>query len=160
MWFDSGTRYLIMKITPLPHGLDLTLSKRFEQFCAGVRVCPSGCWEWQGKIHATGYAQPWNSTFLHRWAYEFFIGPIPEGLVIDHLCRNRKCGNPTHLEPVTQRENSLRGLSISAINATKTHCIMGHAFSPENIYAYKGKRQCRECGRVAWRKWNAKRRTA
>lgn len=79
----------------------------------------------------------------HRVAYELTKGPIPEGLVLDHLCRVRLCCNPDHLEPVTHAENVRRGE-----RATKTHCINGHAFTPENTYiTRKGWRHCRACRR-------------
>jgi hypothetical protein len=79
-------------------------------------------------------------------AYELAIGPIPEGLTIDHLCRNRGCVNPAHLEAVTNRTNLLRGDGIAALNARKTHCKRGHEFTPENTYVWReGTRACRAC---------------
>lgn len=108
-----------------------------------------GCWEWQGKT-TRGYAytrNPFNmkNTRVHRLTYETFRQEIPEGLVIDHLCRNRKCLNPDHLEAVTLVENVMRGESQHAKNARKTHCKHGHEFTTENIYSWRGKRMCREC---------------
>lgn len=80
-------------------------------------------------------------------SHELHKGPIPEGLVIDHLCRNRGCVNPDHLEAVTQRENILRGEGLAAANARKTHCPKGHPYSGENLYVVpsSGRRQCRIC---------------
>lgn len=87
---------------------------------------------------------------VHRVAYEAFVGPVPEGLTLDHLCRNRACVNPDHLEPVPHRENVLRGEGPTAVNARKTHCKRGHELSPENVYinATSGSRQCRPCARL------------
>jgi len=77
------------------------------------------CWAWTGYVSPNGYGQMGDNRrihYVHRWAYEHFIGPIPEGLVIDHLCRNRRCVNPAHLEPVTAEENWRRGDAPSAIS--------------------------------------------
>jgi hypothetical protein len=84
--------------------------------------------------------------FGHRVSYEAFKGPIPDGLTIDHLCRNRACVNPEHLEPVTMRVNCLRGESPAAVHARKTHCPKGHEYSAENTYRHKGNhRMCKLC---------------
>jgi hypothetical protein len=113
----------------------------------------SPCWIWQqGLFRATGYSQghaPGGHPRLgHRLAYEAFVGPIPVGLNLDHLCRVIKCVNPAHLEAVTQRENLLRGESPVAINARRTHCINGHEFTPENTGRHGGHRRCVICRRA------------
>ena len=128
------------------------LDARFRQKIQVV----GDCWEWTGST-SQGYGRfraDGRSVFVHRWAYERFRGPIPAGLTIDHLCRNRRCANPDHLEPVTNRENVLRGEGITAQHARKTHCPQGHEYTPENIYSWPGRpngRLCRECMRVKGR---------
>lgn len=119
------------------------------RFWVKVRILENGCWEWRagrgkdsyGQFHWQGQHRP-----AHRVAYELLVGPFPSGLESDHLCRNRACVKPAHIEPVTHRENILRGNAISARNAVKTHCLNGHAFNGENTYVYPdGKRACRVC---------------
>ena len=82
---------------------------------------------------------------VERVAYEMVVGPIPDGLQIDHLCRVRNCVNPDHLEPVTPRENTMRGYSIQAQNARKTHCIHGHPFEGNTYARPDGNRECAVC---------------
>jgi hypothetical protein len=110
-----------------------------------------GCWEWHGYHDRDGYSGV-SGGHLHRKVYEDLVGPIPEGLTIDHLCRNRGCVNPEHLEPVTHRENCRRGTQagVAAENSAKTHCVHGHEFTPENTYYRppgRTARQCRQCQR-------------
>ena len=111
------------------------------------------CWLWAGATDRCGYGKfsparghCWKA---HRWAYVHLVGPIPWGLELDHLCRVRRCVNPAHLEPVTGRENRLRGTSPVAVFAAATHCIHGHPFDAENtIWRRTGGRDCRECHRL------------
>lgn len=94
---------------------------------------------WLGYRKPNGYGEMGigRKVFLaHRVAYELFVGPIPDGMTLDHKCRERACVNPDHLEPVTNRENILRGISPSAQNAHATHCTQGHPFDDENTYSY------------------------
>lgn len=123
-----------------------------ERFFRQTRISPSGCVEWTGFLDRDGYGQfrpggrQSGKVRSHRWAYEHLVGPIPDGLVLDHLCRNRACVNVDHLEPVTTRENWLRGEGPARINADKTHCINDHPLSGDNLLvAPDGKRACVSC---------------
>jgi hypothetical protein len=114
-----------------------------------ISVAPNGCWNWLRGKGACGYGHlhiDKKCLKAHRVSYEVFIGPIPRGLHIDHLCRNRACVNPHHLEPVTCKVNLLRGESFSAVNAAKTHCHRGHELSGDNLFKRRGnKRGCKQC---------------
>mgnify|MGYP003292883006 CR=1 FL=1 len=97
----------------------------------------TGCWNWQGTVLRTGYGFVYfhkEKWLVHRLSWTLTHGPIPDRLTIDHLCRNRRCVNPEHLEPVTNRENILRGMSPMAMNARKTHCVNGHPRNEQNTY--------------------------
>ena len=103
------------------------------------------CWDWSG-AKSRGYGLVYLSKGeagrrttrnAHVVVYEMLRGAVPSGLVLDHLCRNPSCSNPDHLEPVTMKENVLRGVGPTAINSRKTHCSNGHAYSDENTYTIK-----------------------
>jgi len=121
----------------------------------------NGCWIWQSSLNDAGYAVmsvPVNGKCaprrVHKMLYEFINGPVEDGLCLDHLCRNRNCINPKHLEPVTWRENILRGNSMSAIHARKTHCIRGHEFDGK----WRNSRRCSKCQKIRNDYWNGKKR--
>lgn len=124
-----------------------------------LRMAPdpnSGCWHWYGYVHPKGHGMMTLKRvthYAHRYVYERLIGPVPAGLVLDHLCRV-----PRHLEPVTSKTNVLRGVGLSAQNARKTHCDHGHELSADNIYAWRGDRLCRECRRIRVREQRARKR--
>lgn len=113
------------------------------------------CIIWTGAVTSAGYGSLWRgkgTALAHRVVYEEARGPIPAGMTLDHLCRNRRCVNPDHLEPVTNRENILRGTSPSAIHARKTHCPKGHPYDLANTrIRSNGARACRTCDQRAWR---------
>jgi hypothetical protein len=119
-----------------------------EKVMSRVEMTPE-CWLWTGARNHYGYGIINIQKKIHRVAYEHFLGPIPEALVIDHLCRVRHCVNPEHLEAVTFRENVLRGDSGPARNARKTHCDKGHPLTGDNLTIIevggRRSRRCRAC---------------
>jgi hypothetical protein len=136
-----------------------------ERFWDRVDKTPT-CWVWTGGVmsgrHQYGRVHVGAAKYrpAHRVAYEMLVGPIPEGLDLDHLCRNRVCVNPAHLEPVTNHENILRGTGPTAINARKTHCKRGHPLNGDNLVALRNsnERKCRICHRARVAAYDRKRR--
>jgi hypothetical protein len=135
----NGTR---LTASSLPAGFDTRFWKKVDK--------TKGCWLWTGATNSDGYGkitiQPRTGIPAHRVAYELFVGPIPAGLQIDHLCRVRNCVNPAHLEPVTPAENMARSV------AARTTCKRGHEFTAENTYSRRNakggiSRTCKTCRR-------------
>ena len=128
----------------------MTIKQKIED---NITIDSNECWIWlrfkdrdgYGRIKVNGKRQA-----IHRLSYETYVGPIPEGLQLDHLCRVRHCINPDHLEPVTNAENSRRGNTGKVNNhqAIKTHCPQGHEYNEENTYRWKNQRCCRTCRRI------------
>lgn len=120
-----------------------------ERFNEKVRL-GDGCWEWTAYVGSNGYGRFYfegRGALAHRWSYEFYKGQIPEGLVIDHLCRNRSCVNPEHLA-VAQSVNVLRGLGPQVVEergGLVTHCPQGHQYTEENTYRGGRGRTCVTC---------------
>ena len=136
-----------------------------ERFMRRIVVDPdTGCWKWTGHIDpVSGYGRiqvDGQTAYTHRVSYEMHVGPIPDGLHLDHLCRNRACSAPQHLEPVTCLENVQRGEG----HGSETHCPQGHPYAGDNLYLHtdaKGqtRRHCRACSRVAVQRWKARQST-
>lgn len=131
-------------------------SKPIIKFIEEIEKSKNGCWNWRGSLNEKGYGQIWDgikNVRAHRWSYEYFREPIADGLVVDHMCRNRACVNPWHLRTVSPKVNALENsFGQSAINSRKTHCKRGHEFTQENTIFYKnGVRTCKECARACHR---------
>jgi len=137
--------------------------KDLQRFWSKVEKT-NNCWEWKAGKAYHGYGEfgvNGKIVLVHRFSYELFKGEIPKGLQIDHLCRNRVCVNPEHLEVVTNKENVLRGFGISAVNARKTCCSKGHELQEPNLYQSAlrlGWRSCKICNRKRGREYYEKRK--
>ncbi len=131
----------------------MTLPDTFWQKVS-IRFGEAGCWRWGNAKTVTGYGQFWlgNKLWLtHRLVYTAMRGEIPPGLTIDHVCQQKDCVNPEHMELVTRGENSVRGGGLAVANERqrqKTHCKHGHEFTPENTKRWGTRRQCRTCHRA------------
>lgn len=130
-----------------------------ERFSEKTSVLGNGCVEWTAYVGTNGYGRFYvdgRNALAHRWSYEHHAGPIPAGLHLDHLCRNRSCVNPEHLEPVSQSENVRRGvgpLIAAERHRALTHCSEGHPYDEANTYTDSKSRNCRTCKRQNARAW-------
>lgn len=137
----------------------MTWGTPLERFQEKVTPDESGCWVWTGGRKAAGYGQfsvDGRKVIAHRWAYEHYRGTIPDGYEVDHLCRNKSCVNPVHLEAVTVQENRARRV------ASRTHCVNGHAYTEANTVLRTGDdgyttRLCRICLRATQQRADARR---
>jgi hypothetical protein len=130
------------------HGQLALRQKTIDRILRKSRVAQNGCWEWAGSTRGSGYGRIFvdrKCERVHRTSYEVFCRPIPDGLVIDHLCRNTKCCNPAHLEPVTNRENLVRGDNPISRNVRKIACPQGHPYTGKNLLIIRGRRVCHIC---------------
>lgn len=143
-----------------PKSIPQLTPEQIERFWNKVDVPEqvSCCWEWNTwSDHGYGIFRLNNKRHrAHRIAYTLLMGPIPDGLQLDHLCRNRGCVNPEHVEPVTLRENVLRGYGTTALHRRKTHCARGHEFTPENTRPHRGGRRCLQCQLIGNREARAR----
>ncbi len=131
-----------------------------DRIAKRIEIDESGCWLWTGCLTDGGYGRirvDGVELKVHRLSYELFIGPIPEGLDIDHLCRVRRCANPEHLEPVTRSVNLQRGVWP---NSAKTHCPQGHPYTEANTYVWRRRRACRTCSAEHLRNHRARKASA
>lgn len=137
-----------------------------ERFHTKYEIDPeTGCWNWVTGVSGRGYGRFRANGTSHRAHRVAWIlahrTDIPSDLVIDHLCSNRRCVNPQHLEAVTQRENVLRGRAPAARNARVTRCPYGHPYDKQNTYiTTRGTRFCRACGRARTKSWRASRKAS
>jgi hypothetical protein len=112
---------------------------------------PNGCWVWTASLTSTGYGQievDYQKVKAHRVAYKLLVGDIPTDKELDHLCQNPVCVNPEHLQPVSHRDNVIRGKGWAKDNLAKTNCPQGHPYDLINTKFYKNDRQCRTCKRA------------
>jgi len=118
----------------------------------------TGCWLWDGALTGSGYGTitiDGRTIGAHRASFGAFRGEIPDGLQLDHICRVTSCVNPAHLEPVTNRENQVRGVGFVARNARATHCPRGHEYTEANTRRHRGRRFCRACHREECREYHS-----
>ncbi len=163
--FNNNYWNMVMK-----GGESFNLDQLIHSFNKKYCITKSGCWIWIGAKISSGYGNfrvgyMKKNVLAHRFSYEFYNGKIEEPLVIDHLCHKRLCVNPKHLEAVTMKENLKRGFSPAAIRSREGYCVMGHEYNNKNTRIYfhpngkERRRICRECNRLYYIKYRAKRKT-
>jgi hypothetical protein len=121
-----------------------------------ARIEVGDCWQWIGHVRRDGYGDVWfggRTRMVHRLVYQLLVRPLSVIEQLDHLCRNRACVNPDHLDVVSARTNILRGFGAPALAARRTSCPIGHPLTP---VPDGSRRVCRECGRLACRNWRLK----
>ncbi len=145
---ERAARISIMR--PKHTYVRVPLIERFWRYVDKSAAAP--CWRWTGCLAGGGYGQIRDlalkrAVYAHRVSYEHARGPVPADMTLDHLCRNRWCVNPEHLEIVTRGENVMRGVGFAPVNARKTHCPRGHEYTAENTRhnSATGHRFCRQC---------------
>lgn len=144
-----------------PNKVETIIGDDLARFWSHVDIGTDGHWLWRAAVNEKGYGT-WRlrgaTTLVHRFSYEHFVGKIPNGLQIDHLCRTPSCVNPDHLEPVTHDENQRRGKN-GVLRVEKVECKHGHSLSGDNLYVFKdGSRGCKECRRRASREYERRKR--
>jgi hypothetical protein len=143
-------------------------NKSVADVFAMVDTSQPGCWEWPGNLSVLGYGRVQLKKklwYAHRLVFEFVVGKIPSGLVLDHLCMNPQCCRPDHLEAVTPGENALRGVGVVPTNLAKTHCPKGHPYSDDNTCMRRQKsgrihRMCLACNRFRNRAYRSQEQAA
>lgn len=161
---------VVNRLKPTADARRVTQSKPVWPRLMAKRVIDAnGCWVHQSTPDGNGYCSisvNARRVKVHRWIYERVVGSIPAGYEVDHLCRNRRCFNPDHLEAVTQAENNRRSTSITNLKARQTHCAKGHPLSGENLIlessgpSRRPARRCRICNAARFRAMRTRRRSA
>lgn len=133
--------------------------KDIIRFNEKLNLLENGCLEFLGHVNHNGYCSFRVGTKMyraHRFAWELYIGKIPDNLVLHHKCRNKKCCNINHLQIVTVKENLLLDETMASVNLSKTHCPKGHEYNSDNTRISKGKRSCVICNKIKLKLWNQK----
>lgn len=144
--YDCHDLCAMHNLRRIRHGDPTRKITREERFWGWVDKSDN-CWEWVGSKHSSGYGKFASVLLAHRYSYELHKGKIPEGLQIDHICFNKSCVNPEHLEAVTPRTNMLRAQFHYGTGAAKTECPQGHPYDENNTTYRNSRRHCKACAR-------------